>query len=177
MKKVTKSDTNQKLSATQQKALNELLSGKTDGEAAEIAGVTRKTVNTWKNADPVFQAELNKRNFEIWENFLRELNLTVGDSLATIREAIKEGDVKTARWFFDKIDFGDIVHNYVRLSEPLEPTDPEEIMENNLRKLAREFADKELERRRIEDPCFVDIGIGDQLTEKFYQRFLNASQE
>lgn len=82
MKKVTKGYTNQKLSASQEKVLNELISGKTDGEAARVAGVSRKTVNTWKHFDPVFQAELNKRNLEVWENLLNELNLTVGDSLS-----------------------------------------------------------------------------------------------
>jgi DNA-binding XRE family transcriptional regulator len=103
MTKVTKRYTYKTLSAKQQKALNELLSGKTDEEAANIAGVSRKTVNTWKNEDPFFQAEFNRRKLEVWEDFLNELNLTTGYSMATIREAIKNGDVKTARWFFDKI--------------------------------------------------------------------------
>jgi hypothetical protein len=177
MAKVTKGYTNHELSATQQKALNELLIGKTDGEAAEIAGVSRKTVNTWKNDDPVFQAELNRRKLEVWEDFLKELNLTVGDSLATIRKAIKDGDVKTARWFFDKLGFEEFMRKNVTLNKPNGATDPEQARKEKLWKKAQEMADEELRGMSPEQALSVALNIDNQLTQKFYQQLLSEVME
>jgi hypothetical protein len=178
MAKVTKRNTNQKLSAPQQKALNELLSGKTDGEAAEIAGVSRKTVNTWKNDNPVFQAEFNRCKLEVWENFLSELNLTVGDSMATIRQAIKDGDVKTARWFFDKLGFGDFICRNISLNKPRGATDPEEVRKDNLREKAQKVAREHIRKKAIEDPDLLfDLTLEERATEMVFQELNSAFED
>lgn len=51
----------EKLNDKQLKAINFILSGLTDQETADKVGVSRETVNTWKNKNYNFKAELNKR--------------------------------------------------------------------------------------------------------------------
>lgn len=51
----------------QELAINALLMGATDREAAERAGVRRETVHRWKHADPYFIAELARRRTEAWD--------------------------------------------------------------------------------------------------------------
>ncbi len=67
MAKVTKPDrTGHELSVAQLNAVDLLVVGKTDQEAAEAVGVTRQTVNGWRNANPWFAAELNRRRQDLW---------------------------------------------------------------------------------------------------------------
>jgi hypothetical protein len=54
------------LSVAQRRAIDLLVAGATDGEAAEAVGVTRQTVNTWRNRDPIFIAELNRLRRDLW---------------------------------------------------------------------------------------------------------------
>lgn len=54
------------LTIAQRNAIDLLVTGTTDTETAEAVGVHRVTVTKWRNADPFFQAELNRRRLEIW---------------------------------------------------------------------------------------------------------------
>lgn len=67
MSKQTEADKSRQVTAAQELALARLLSGGTDTEAAEAAGVTRQTVNAWKNSDAAFQAELFARRQAVWQ--------------------------------------------------------------------------------------------------------------
>jgi hypothetical protein len=49
------------LTVTQERAIEALIAGMTDGEAAVAAGVSRGRVNLWRNHSPVFQAALHAR--------------------------------------------------------------------------------------------------------------------
>ena len=53
-------DKTRQLSIEQQNAIDLLVQGKSDRETAEAIGVSRQTVNNWRNNDTVFIAELNK---------------------------------------------------------------------------------------------------------------------
>ena len=57
---------NNKLSVEQLNAIDVLVQGKTDQETAQAVGVTRETVNRWRNDNPHFAAELNKQRKLIW---------------------------------------------------------------------------------------------------------------
>ena len=63
---------------------------------AEVIGVNRSTVNQWKNHNPVFQAELNRRRKDIWEMATDEMRSLLSDALKTVKEAVRQGDAKTA---------------------------------------------------------------------------------
>jgi hypothetical protein len=54
------------LTIEQRNAIDLLVTGKTDTETADAVGVHRVTVTKWRNGDPWFQAELNRRRQEIW---------------------------------------------------------------------------------------------------------------
>ena len=75
----------QELSTGQLNAIDRLVAGGTDSEAAEAAGVTRQTVNGWRNHHPYFRAELNRRRSELWgaaQDRLRDLLPRALDVLA-----------------------------------------------------------------------------------------------
>ena len=55
----TKPDRMPDLSIEQEKAVALILLGKTDVEVAEAVGVSRQTVNTWRNHDSNFATVLN----------------------------------------------------------------------------------------------------------------------
>jgi len=65
--KPTEADRSRQVTAAQELAIARLLSGGTDSEAAEAAGVTRQTVNAWKNENAAFQAELFARRQAVWQ--------------------------------------------------------------------------------------------------------------
>lgn len=67
MNKPTEADRSRQVTAAQELAIARLLSGGTDSEAAEVAGVTRQTVNAWKNENAAFQAELFARRQAVWQ--------------------------------------------------------------------------------------------------------------
>mgnify|MGYP000896513785 FL=1 len=67
MSKRTEADRSRQVTAAQELAIARLLSGGTDSEAAEAAGVTRQTVNAWKNENAAFQAELFARRQAVWQ--------------------------------------------------------------------------------------------------------------
>lgn len=53
-------------SIKQRNAIELLVAGRTDAETAEAVGVTRQTVNGWRNHDAEFLAALNARRRELW---------------------------------------------------------------------------------------------------------------
>lgn len=83
------------LSVPQLAAVELLAVGKTDTEAAEALGVTRQTVNGWKNHDPAFRAEVNRRRRELWEEAHDRLRGLATKALDVLAGAL-EGDRETA---------------------------------------------------------------------------------
>lgn len=74
------------LTPEQELAIARLLEGATDAEAAEAAGVTRQTVNTWRNRNPVFMAELNARRRALWDAHQDRLRGLIGRALDVLEE-------------------------------------------------------------------------------------------
>jgi hypothetical protein len=137
------------LSGTQQLVISALLSGKTDREAAMVAGVSRETVNRWRNHDPFFQAELNQRQQEIWESYKIGLQALIGDALQTISRAVRNNPT-IAMKILEKCQ------GLNEIEPPAGPTDVDDILLG----VARERAQEELtEIRRKEgtgQPLFSD---------------------
>ena len=74
------------LTVKQQNAIDRLVAGDTDEQAAQAAGVHRVTVSNWRLHDPAFQAALNARRQEVWgasADRLRSLVPRAIDTLAT----------------------------------------------------------------------------------------------
>ena len=94
---MTKPDENGQLTDPQRLAIAELLAGATDEQAAKAAGVTRQTVNTWRNHDPEFAAELNRRRSELWEGHTDRLRTLVGAALGVVTDDLQNGDQEAKR--------------------------------------------------------------------------------
>jgi len=86
------------LSIGQQNAIDQLILGGTDAEAAAAAGVGRQTVCDWRNhGPPAFRAELNRERAALWSASTDRLRSLVPLALTVLAEALAERpDARTA---------------------------------------------------------------------------------
>lgn len=80
------------LSPQQIKAIDALVCGSNLTQAAEIADVSRQTVSTWFNHDPMFQSALGQRRAALWRASIVEMRSMVTDAIAAIRDELKGGE-------------------------------------------------------------------------------------
>jgi len=81
----TESDTPE-LSPSQYLAIEAILSGKRDRQVAELVGVTRQTVNEWRNKNPLFADELARRRHEMFAETHKRLQ-TLSEKAIDVLEA------------------------------------------------------------------------------------------
>jgi hypothetical protein len=84
------------LSIAQRNAIDLLVYGKPDREVAEAIGVTRETVTRWRNENPYFIVELNRKRQELWSAAHDKLRGLVGKAVEALEKALDDGDVKAA---------------------------------------------------------------------------------
>lgn len=82
------------LNDKQLQAIDLILIGNTDDWVAKYVGVNRSTVNQWKNHNPYFKAELNRRRKEVWGATLDRIRHLAFKALDTAEVAIEQGDKK-----------------------------------------------------------------------------------
>jgi hypothetical protein len=93
--KLAKSDIiGRELTIDQQNAVDLLIVGKTDQETAEAVGVARQTVNVWRNGNPWFQAELNRRRQELWGVTVDQLRALLPRAVAVLAEELEAGEAR-----------------------------------------------------------------------------------
>jgi hypothetical protein len=80
-----------------EQAIALILAGETDQAIADAVGVTRQTVNGWRNHHPEFIAELNQRRAVIWEGHTERLRGMAAGALDTLEAALQDDDPKEAR--------------------------------------------------------------------------------
>lgn len=79
------------LTLKQQNALDVLVQGETDAVTAEAIGVNRVTVTKWRNYDPHFQAELNRRRKEVWGSSVDRLRSLLPRALDALEQELEHG--------------------------------------------------------------------------------------
>ena len=123
MTKFDKSRQQPELSSQQVLAADALMTGATDREAAERAGVSRQTVNKWKNGDPHFRAEMNLRRRELWYASKDRIRSLVPAALHRLEAELQgeDGDWRAALKVVELVGLGG---DY---SGGIGPTDPEHI--------------------------------------------------
>jgi hypothetical protein len=84
------------LSVQQRTAADLLAVGNTVTAVAELVGVARQTVSEWHNQDPAFEAAVNRRRQELWENLSDRLRALLPNALDVLEQALKNGNVKAA---------------------------------------------------------------------------------
>ena len=84
------------LTVEQETAIDALLQGKSDREAAEIAGCTRWSVQGWRTSHPLFMATLHQRRETLFSGAVDRLRSLLGKALDNIAGAIEGGEVKAS---------------------------------------------------------------------------------
>ena len=77
------------LTRAQYRVLDDLLLGKTQKDAARDADISEAQVSRWKNHDPAFVAELNRRRREVWEAQREQIVGLVESSIGVLQEELE----------------------------------------------------------------------------------------
>ena len=93
----TKSDGSRHLSAKKEKALELLLAGKTVTQAAKEIRVSRQTLSEWKNHDPIFVSELNRRRGELWDAARERLRGLLSQAVDVLKEDLTSAEDRRLR--------------------------------------------------------------------------------
>ena len=109
-------------------AIDALVSGATQREAAEKAGVQRTTVTAWCNHNIAFMAERNRRRQDRHEAAGEQLQETLCAALEHLGERVREGDTGAAMAIVKAVGVGHLL-SAVKPG----PTDPA-VVKTNLAK-------------------------------------------
>ena len=91
-----KNSQRRKLTPQHFQAIELLLQGRNDGEVATQVEVARETVNRWRNRNPIFMAELNRRRLDIWHATRERLRHLGARALDVLDDKLKAGNAKVA---------------------------------------------------------------------------------
>jgi hypothetical protein len=91
---LTEPDKSRHLTPAQEVAIALVLAGKTDGEVAKAAGVTRQTVWEWRCRHPAFIAEVNRQRKEVWEVATERLRGLLGRAVEVLAEGLEGQDTR-----------------------------------------------------------------------------------
>jgi hypothetical protein len=133
---MTKPDISRRaLSVAQLNAIDCLVTGKNDLETAELVGVSRQTVNQWKNKDPWFAAELNRRRQEVWGTAVDSLRALLPRAIRVLAHVLEgpEDRPEVALQVL-KLAGMDFSHAPAKLDQAhVGPTDPAQIIDGAVR--------------------------------------------
>lgn len=85
-------DKSRHLTPAQEVAVALVLAGKTDGEVAEAAGVSRQTVWEWRHHHPAFIAAMNRARLEVWEAATERLRSLLTRAVEVLAEDLDGED-------------------------------------------------------------------------------------
>ena len=85
------------LNPEQEKAIALILTGQTDQAIGEAVGVTRQTINGWRNHNPDFMAILNQQRATIWEGSIERLRGLASGAIDVLEDALEDEDPKEKR--------------------------------------------------------------------------------
>jgi len=80
----------QKLSDAQRKAIALLVEGKRDAEVAAEVGVCRLTIIRWRLHNPAFQAALNQKRRQLWDEAGDRLSALLPDALSALGKQLAD---------------------------------------------------------------------------------------
>jgi transposase-like protein len=128
------------LSVQQQAAADLLALGNNVTTVAEQVGVARQTVSEWLNQNRAFEAAVNQRRQELWDNATNRLRALLPDALEVLAQGLKGGSIKAAIEVLKAAG----LHG---LHKPEGPTNPQDA----------ESAAKEKERARQDRALFAGL--------------------
>jgi len=174
MSETTKADKFRQLSIEQESAIEHLLQGKSDRLVAEAVGVSRQTVWSWRNDDPLFVAELNRQRSEMWMEARERLKSLANRALDAVELQLDSGDPKTSMAAAKYVLQGTRLLGETDLPAS-GPITPEDVIMNRLRYEAR----MELTAQgKGKDPFQIDLfGIEDEVEDLAKSRLKKAMAE
>lgn len=84
------------LTPQQTTAIELIVTGRTDAEVAVQVGVTRETVNRWRNWNPLFMAAMNELRLGLWKATRERLRTLNAKALDVIEQHVQAGSLKAA---------------------------------------------------------------------------------
>ena len=101
------------LSVEQLNAIDVLITGATDKETASATRVTRETVTRWKNDNPNFIAELNKRRRLLWCSGHEKLRSLLTKAVDVLENELDSGNFRAAVEVLRAVGiYGQIEHQF-----------------------------------------------------------------
>lgn len=108
------------LTPAQEAVIDALLAGKTQADAAALAGVAAETVSRWKRDNLLFVATWQNRRRQVWDAHAQRLRNLAGRALDVVEQGLDAGDLRAAALVLKSVDLGD-------LAAPEAETTPEAI--------------------------------------------------
>ena len=108
------------LTPAQEAVIDHLLAGKSQAEAAALAGVAAETVSRWKRDNVLFVATWQNRRRQVWDAHAQRLRNLAGRALDVVETGLDAGDLRAAALVLKSVNLGD-------LAAPEAETTPEAI--------------------------------------------------
>lgn len=132
-----------RISDQQSRAIDLLLQGSSQTEAAAEVGVARETLNRWTRYHPGFKAAWNSRREAINKAHADRLRVLRLAALEIIEEAIEQGDAKLALDFWRASSGAEL--------DVVGPTDPDKLLKEEAKRLSPASLERLVEMERVTD--------------------------
>jgi hypothetical protein len=127
------------LSIAQKNAIDQLITGATDGDVAAAVGVDRSTVWQWRHTHPLFQAELERARAEVYGAPQERLRSCLMKAVSNLAAAVENGELRASIELLKAVGlYGDGTMNAIR------EQDPEQLLQRQIdAQIAREAIPKD----------------------------------
>lgn len=95
------------LTPAQEAVIDALLAGKSQAEAAALAGVAAETVTRWKS-NALFMATWQNRRRQVWDAHAQRLHKLAGKALDVVEDGIDAGDLRAAALVLKSVNLADL---------------------------------------------------------------------
>ena len=96
------------LTPAQEAVIDALLAGKTQADAAALAGVAAETVTRWKSKDALFVATWQNRRRQVWDTHAQRLRNLAAKALDVVESGIDAGDLRAAALVLKSVHLSDL---------------------------------------------------------------------
>ena len=120
------------LTPAQEAVIDQLLAGKSQAEAAALAGVAAETVSRWKRDNVLFVATWQNRRRQVWDAHAQRLRNLAGRALDVVETGLDAGDLRAAALVLKSVNLGD-------LAAPEAETTPEAIKQTRFQEALFNF--------------------------------------
>ena len=96
------------LTPAQEAVIDALLAGKSQAEAAALAGVAAETVSRWKRDDALFVATWQNRRRQVWDAHAQRLRNLAARALDVVEAGIDAGDIRAAALVLKSVNLSDL---------------------------------------------------------------------